>query len=39
MMVNDFNTNLAVPEVWERDKGVAEAMAEEGLEDMSGHFL
>ena len=38
-MVGDFNTNLAAPEGREQNKGVAAALAEEGLEDISGHFL
>ena len=39
LVVVNFNTDLAAPEGRERDKGIAEALAEEGLEDMSGHFL
>ena len=39
LLFGDFNTDLAVPESWERDEGGAAALAEEGLEDMSGHFL
>ena len=38
-MVGDFNTNLAAPEGREQNKGVAAALAEEGLEDISRHFL
>ena len=38
-MVGNFNTDLAAPEGRERDEGIAAALAEEGLEDMSGHFL
>ena len=37
--VSDFNTNLAAPEGQERNEGIAAALAEEGLEDMSGHFI
>ena len=39
LVVSNFNTDLVVPEGRERDEGVAAALAEEGLEDMSGHFL
>ena len=38
-MVGNFNTNLAAPEGREGDKGIAEALSEEGLEDISSHFL
>ena len=39
MMVGNFNTNMAAPEGHERYRGIAAALEEEGLEDMSGHFL
>ena len=39
MVVGDLNTNLAAPEGWARDEGVAATMSEEVLEDMIGHFL
>ena len=34
-----FNNNLATPEGRDWDEGIAAAMAEEVLNDMSGHFL
>ena len=34
-----FNNNLATPEGQDWDEGIAAAMAEEVLNDMSGHFL
>ena len=39
LAVGDFNTNLATTEVLEQNKGIAAALAEEGLEDMISHFL
>ena len=39
LVVGNFNTNLAAPEVRERYEGIVVAMEEEGLEDTSGHFL
>ena len=39
LVLGDFNTGLAASEGQERDEGIAEALAEEGLKDMSGHFL
>ena len=39
LVVGDFNTDLAAPEVREWDEGIAAALAEEILEVMSGHFL
>ena len=38
-MISNFNTDLAAPESWEQDKGIASALAEEGIEYMSGYFL
>ena len=39
LVVSDFNTDLAAPEVGKRDRGVAAVLAKEGLEDMISHFL
>ena len=39
LVVGNFNTNLAAPEGWERNEGIAAALAEEVLEDMSSYFL
>ena len=39
LVVGDFNTDLDAPEDRERDEGIAAAMTEEVLEDMSGYFL
>ena len=39
LVVGYFDTDLAGPEGQERYKRIAAAMAEEGLEDMSDHFL
>ena len=39
LVVDNFNTNLAPPKGRERNKGIAAALAEEGLEDMRSHFL
>ena len=38
-MVHNFNTNLAAPEGRGQNKGIEADLAEEGLEDTSGHFL
>ena len=39
LVVGNFNTNLDLLEVRERNEVIAAALVEEGLEDMSGHFL
>ena len=39
LVVGDFNVNLAEPEGDWRVEDIAAAMATEGLEDMSAHFL
>ena len=39
LVVSDFHTELAAPEVRERDERIAAALVEEGLEDMSIHFF
>ena len=39
LVVGYFNTDLAAPDGRERDKDIAAALAEEGLEDMIGQFL
>ena len=39
LVVSDFSTNLAAPEGWEWDEGIATAMSEEGLQEMSGHLF
>ena len=39
LVVGNFNTNLDVKEGRERNEGIEASMAEEGLEDMSRHFL
>ena len=39
LVVGDFNVNLADPEGDRRGEDIAAAMATEGLEDMSVHFL
>ena len=39
VVVGDLNTDLAAPEVRKWDEGISAALAEEGLEDTSGHFL
>ena len=39
LVVGNFNTNLSAPKGRERDEGVAADLAEEGLEEMSGHLL
>ena len=39
LVVGDFKTDLAAPEGREQDEGIAADLEEEGLEDMSGHFL
>ena len=39
LVVGDFNNDLAALDVRERDEGIAAALAEEGLEDMSDNFL
>ena len=38
-MAGEFNANLAEPEGDRRGEDIAAAMATEGLEDMSEHFL
>ena len=39
MVVSNFKTDLAAPEGRDRDEVISATLAEEGLEDMSGHFL
>ena len=39
MVAGDMNANLAEPEGDRRGEDIAEALATEGLEDMSAHFL
>ena len=39
LVVGDFSTNLVVLEVRDQDKGIAEAVAEDGMEDIRFHFL
>ena len=39
LVVGNFNTDLAAPKGRERYKGISAALAEDGMEDMSGHFL
>ena len=39
MVVGNFNTDLVAPEGQEQDGEIVEVIAEEGLEDMSDHFL
>ena len=39
LVAGDFNVNLAKPEGDRRGEDIAAAMATEGLEDMSEHFL
>ena len=39
LVVGNFHTDMVIPEGWERDGGIAAAMAEEVLEGMSGRFL
>ena len=39
LVVGDFNANLAEPGGDRREEDIAAALAMEGLEDMSDHFL
>ena len=39
LVVGDFNTDLDAPEGQDWDEGIAAAMEEELLEDISAHFL
>ena len=39
LAVRDFSTDLAAPEDREMDEGTTSALAKEGLEYMSNHFL
>ena len=39
LVAGDFNANLAEPEGDRRGEDIAAALATEGLEDMSAHFL
>ena len=39
LVTGDFNANLVEPEGDRRGEDIAEALATEGLEDMSAHFL
>ena len=38
LVVGNFITNLAAPEVQDQDEGIAAALAEEDLDDMRDHF-
>ena len=39
LVARNFNADLAAPEVQAREKEIAAAMSERGIEDMSGKFL
>ena len=39
LVAGDFNVNLEDPEGDHREEDITAAMATEGLEDMSAHFL